>query len=176
METQKLNIVYIGLGSNEGNKIDYIQSAINEISKIESCSIEAVSSVYETLPFGNLSQSNFYNAVIKIKTKVDHITLLSKLKDIEKQLGRIKREKWGPREIDIDILFYNNLIFSNEIITLPHEGVIYRDFVLVPLCEIEPELMHPLFNKKVCDFIDDLKIKNIIKKVSFSLITEEKIS
>lgn len=69
------------------------------------------------------------------------------LKEIENKIGRIQREKWGPREIDLDILLYNDLIISDEIITLPHKGLIYRDFVLVPLIEIEQEIIHPVFNK-----------------------------
>ena len=162
-----MNTAYIGLGSNEGNRIENINSAVKEIESLKECRVISISSFYESSPFGNVKQNNFINAVVKIATKDDHLSLLKKLKDIEQKLGRIKRERWGPREIDIDILFFNDLIFSNEFITLPHEGVIYRDFVLIPLCEIEPDIVHPVFNKKVCEFIDDLKIKNIIKKIEF---------
>lgn len=176
MDKAKINIVFIGLGSNEGDRINYLISAVKEISKIKNCKLEAVSSLYESVPLDKSNQNNFINAVIKITTEFDYLALLSQLKEIEKKLGRIKRERWGPREIDLDILFFNDLIFSNEIITLPHEGVIYRDFVLVPLCEIQPDLYHPVFHKRICDFIIDLKVKNIIKKISNSLITEEKTS
>ena len=162
-----MNTVYISLGSNEGHRIENIKSAVKEIESLKECRVISISSFYESSPFGNVKQNNFINAVVKIATKDDHLSLLKKLKDIEQKLGRIKRERWGPREIDIDILFFNDLIFSNEFITLPHEGVIYRDFVLIPLCEIEPDIVHPVFNKKVCEFIDDLKIKNIIKKIEF---------
>lgn len=158
------NTAYIGLGSNKGDRKKNIQTALEKISSIESNRIESVSSLYESLPFGKEDQENFLNAVIKLSTSFDHQDLLKILKEIEVSLGRIFREKWGPREIDLDILFYNNLIFSNEIITLPHEGVIYRDFVLVPLCEIEPELIHPVYNKKVCEFISELKVKSILQK------------
>lgn len=158
------NTAYIGLGSNEGDRKKNIQSALKEISLLEGNKIESVSSLYESLPFGKEDQDNFFNAVIKLSTSFDYRDLLKKLKEIEVRMGRVFREKWGPREIDLDILFYNNLIFSNEIITLPHEGVIYRDFVLVPLCEIEPELIHPVYNKKVCEFISKLKVKSIIQK------------
>ena len=160
-----MNTVFIGLGSNEGDGINKLDSAIKEIKELTDCKVNLISSYYESSPFGNVKQNNFINAAIKITTEDDYLTLLKKLKNIEQKLGRIKRERWGPREIDLDILFFNDLIFSNEFITLPHQGVIYRDFVLVPLCEIEPELVHPVFNKKVCEFIDDLKIKNIIRKI-----------
>lgn len=166
MENEVINTVFIGLGSNKGDRLEFINLAINEIKLIDNCELKNVSSFYESAPFGKLDQDNFVNAVIKITTSQDHLSLLNELKIIEEKLGRIKREKWGPREIDIDILFFNDLIFSNEIITLPHEGVIYRDFVLVPLCEIEPGLVHPVFHKKVCEFIDGLKIKNIIRKIN----------
>jgi len=168
-----LNIAYIGIGSNEGNKRTNIKSAIDLINEIADCSIEKISSVYETLPFGDIEQDNFFNAVIKISTKLNPQELFIELKKIEQRLGRIIREKWGPREIDLDVLLFNDLIFSDEIITLPHKGIIYRDFVLVPLIEIEPELIHPVFNKKIVDFVLDLKTKNIINKLSEPLFTEE---
>jgi len=168
-----LNIAYIGIGSNEGNKRTNIKSAIDLINEIADCNIEKISSVYETLPFGDIEQDNFFNAVIKISTKLNPQELFIELKKIEQRLGRIIREKWGPREIDLDVLLFNDLIFSDEIITLPHKGIIYRDFVLVPLIEIEPELIHPVFNKKIVDFVLDLKTKNIINKLSEPLFTEE---
>ena len=173
MKNDDRNIVFIGIGSNEGDKTANIKSAIDLISKVEDCKVEKVSSVYETLPFGDIKQNNFLNAVIKITTALNPQELFIELKQIEKKLGRIVHEKWGPREIDLDILFFNDLIISDEIITLPHKGIIYRDFVLVPLIEIEPELVHPVFNKKIVDFVLDLKTKNIINKLSEPLFTEE---
>lgn len=174
MNNDKLNIAFIGIGSNEGNKIENIKSAITLINDLADCTIEKVSSLYETLPFGDVIQDNFFNAVIKISTSSNLQELFSDLKIIEQKLGRIFREKWGPREIDLDILLFNDLIFSDEIITLPHKGIIYRDFVLVPLIEIEPELIHPVYKKKMADFVSGLKIKNIINKLSEPLFTEEK--
>lgn len=173
MKNDDRNIVFIGIGSNEGNKAANIKSAIDLIRRCGVCKIEKVSSLYETLPFGDVEQDNFLNAVIKITTKLKPQELFIELKQIEKKLGRIVREKWGPREIDLDILFFNDLIISDEIITLPHKGIIYRDFVLVPLIEIEPDLIHPVFNKKIVDFVLDLKTKNIINKLSEPLFTEE---
>jgi 2-amino-4-hydroxy-6-hydroxymethyldihydropteridine diphosphokinase len=173
LDNRALNIAYIGIGSNEGDRLNNIKDSIYLISKLDGSKIDSVSSVYETLPFGKTDQQNFYNTVIKIKTEQVVNDLFFSLKEIEKKIGRIQREKWGPREIDLDILFYNDLIFSDEIITLPHKGLIYRDFVIVPLLEIEPEIVHPDYNKKVSEFISELKIKNIINKFSESLFTEE---
>ena len=173
MKNDKLNIAFIGIGSNEGDKAANIKSSIDLISGLTDCKIEKVSSLYETLPFGDIEQDNFLNAVIKVSTILNPQKLFIELKNIEKKLGRIVREKWGPREIDLDILFFNDLIFSDEIITLPHKGIIYRDFVLVPLIEIEPELIHPVFKKKIIDFVSELKTKNIINKLFEPLFTEE---
>lgn len=174
MKNDDRNIVFIGIGSNEGNRTLNIKSAIDLINGINDCKIEKVSSVYETLPFGEIKQNNFLNAVIKISTRLNPQELFVELKKIEQILGRIIRDKWGPREIDLDILLCNDLIFSNEIITLPHKGIIYRDFVIVPLAEIEPDLIHPVFNRKIADFILELKTKNIINKLSEPLLVEEK--
>lgn len=91
---------------------------------------------------------------------------------MKKKIGRVKRQRWGPREIDLDILIFNDLILSDEIITLPHKGIIYRDFVLVPLVEIEPGLINPVYNKRYKDFIDELENKYITKKLSDKLIME----
>lgn len=173
MNEKKLNTAFIGIGSNEGDKLENIKAAIHSISILPGYWIEKVSSIYETLPFGEIIQNNFLNAVIKISTESDPHQLFTDLKNIESKLGRIIRQKWGPREIDLDILLFNDLIFSDEIITLPHKGIIYRDFVLVPLVEIEPEIIHPVFNKKLCDFIPGLKTKNIINKLSKPLFIEE---
>lgn len=173
MSNDKLNIVFIGVGSNKGNRIDNIKSAIDLINGLTGCNVKKISSLYETIPFGDVKQNNFLNAVIKISTTLHPQELFIELKNIEQILGRILREKWGPREIDLDILFYNDLIISNEIITLPHKGIINRDFVVVPLIEIEPHLIHPVFNKKMIDLVSELKVTNIINKLSKPLFTEE---
>jgi len=173
LKKKKLNTVFIGIGSNEGSRTANIKSAIDLINALIDCKIEKVSSFYETIPFGAIEQNNFINAVIKISTILNPIELFREVKNIEKKLDRIDREKWGPREIDLDILFFNDLIFSDEIITLPHKGIIYRDFVLIPLIEIEPDLIHPVFNKKISEFVLELKTKTIINKLSEPLFMEE---
>ncbi|MDP2362562.1 MAG: 2-amino-4-hydroxy-6-hydroxymethyldihydropteridine diphosphokinase [Ignavibacteria bacterium] len=174
MIDEKLNIAFLGIGSNVGDRFNNIKRSIKFISELDGCYIEAVSSLYETSPFGDIDQQAFLNAVIKISTSLNPLKLFSELKEIEKKLGRIPREKWGSREIDLDILFFNNLIFSDEIITLPHKGIINRDFVMIPLIEIEPEIIHPVFEKKVSEFIVDLKSTNILSKRAEQLFTEEK--
>jgi len=143
-----------------------LSEAIIKIKENNNCFILAVSSVYKTKPYGVTEQDVFFNAAIKISTELHFKDLLSLLKKIEIQLGRKKTEKWHEREIDLDILFYNDIIFEDDQISIPHKEIEYRDFVLVPLCELEPELIHPLLNKKICDIhIEDSK-KCIIEKLS----------
>ncbi len=136
--------------------------SLNEKGKF---SVTKASSVYETKPYGYKDQENFLNAAVQIETDLNFFELLDNLKLIEKKLGRIERTKWGPREIDLDLLFYNNVIFSNEKITVPHKEVEHRDFVLIPLCEIAGDLIHPALNIKICDICIDSSEKCIIKKL-----------
>jgi 2-amino-4-hydroxy-6-hydroxymethyldihydropteridine diphosphokinase len=129
-----------------------------------------VSSIYESKPLGNLNQENFLNGVLKIKTNLSPLELFNFLKKIEKDLGRKESVKWAEREIDLDILFYNNLIYRDEYITIPHIGIVEREFVLIPLRDIDPEFIHPVFGitiKKLCAQKFDL---NILKKVNTELL------
>ena len=145
------NIAYIGIGSNVGvqiNKIDYAVELINDNSY---CEVISVSSIYESEPYGEIDQEDFFNAVIKIKTLFEPKELFLFLKSVENQVGRKVAAKWGPREIDLDILFYNDVIYSDAEIKIPHQDMLNRDFVLVPLNEIAPELIHPKLNKKISE-------------------------
>jgi 2-amino-4-hydroxy-6-hydroxymethyldihydropteridine diphosphokinase len=115
-----VNNVFIGLGSNKGNRLGYLQNALLELSLADNVVIGNISSVYETRPFGIIEQDNFYNAAVSIATDLTPVDLFKKLKNIEQKLGRSFKQKWGPREIDIDLLLYNDLIFSNVFICLPN--------------------------------------------------------
>jgi 2-amino-4-hydroxy-6-hydroxymethyldihydropteridine diphosphokinase len=165
----KENISYIALGSNKGDRFEHLTRAIQEIIKDKNNNIENASSIYETLPYGYKDQGNFYNAVIKIKTGYELIELLDLLKAIERKIGRENSAKWGPREIDLDILFYNSLIYSNERITVPHKEAAKRDFVLIPLSEIAPDLNHPVLNQKICDICIVESEKTVIGKIQQKL-------
>jgi 2-amino-4-hydroxy-6-hydroxymethyldihydropteridine diphosphokinase len=164
------NYAYIALGSNIGDKLGYFKMAVDEIRNSSKCCIEKVSSVYETLPYGNKDQENFFNAAIGITTDLEMLELLALLKSIERKLGRVNGPRWGPREIDLDLLFYNNLVYSDEKITVPHKEVTKRDFVLVPLCEIAPKLIHPELNQKICDICIDDPEKNVISRIPDKII------
>ncbi len=160
------NRCFIGLGSNIDDRITYIQTAIEQLSENE-CEVTKVSSIYETLPYGYTEQNNFLNCVVEISTKLSLRDVFNVTKGIEQQIGRKKREKWGPREIDLDILFYNEEIYSDEKLTVPHKDVMNRDFVLVPLCEIAAGFIHPKEKIKICDIALDQSEKNIIRKFNF---------
>jgi 2-amino-4-hydroxy-6-hydroxymethyldihydropteridine diphosphokinase len=145
------NVAYIGIGSNVGVQINKIDFAVELINENPYCEVISVSSIYESAPYGEIEQEDFFNAVIKIETLFEPKDLFHFLKSVENRVGRKLAIKWGPREIDLDILFYNDLIYSDEDITIPHKDLLNRDFVLVPLTEIAPDLIHPECNKKISE-------------------------
>ena len=108
-----------------------------------------------------------------MKTDFSLLELFNFLKSIEKELDRSKTEKWGDREIDLDILFYNELVYSDEIITVPHKGIPKRDFVLIPLCEINSELIHPELKQKICDITVPDSEKCVIRKLPEKLLVND---
>ena len=151
-----MNTVYIQLGSNMGRRESFIAKCKDQIEEnIGKIIIE--SSVFETVPWGNKNQNNFLNAVIKIKTPFDAFKILKKSKEIENNLGRIRKEKWGERTIDIDILFYNSEIINTEELNIPHPLLHKRKFVLIPLSEISPNYIHPIFKKNISDLLSECK-------------------
>lgn len=164
------NRSYIGFGSNINDRLEYIGKAIKLLDEINECKVVKVSSVYESKPYGYTKQNNFLNCVAEISTTLTLDDLLKVLKDIEQKIGRKQRKKWGPREVDLDILFFNDLIYSDDKLTVPHKDIMNRDFVLVPLCEIAPELIHPGNKKKVCDVNMSHIETNIIHKFNFNFI------
>ena len=161
---------YIGIGSNLGDKRENFRKAADLINSNPKCRIIKASSIYETKPYGFKHSSNFLNAVMKIETEYSLQDLFGFLKRIEKKLGRKKSEKWTAREIDLDILFYDNLVYSDQIITVPHKGITSRDFVLLPLQELEPDLIHPELKEKIADISTGHLEKNIIRKIPGKII------
>lgn len=150
------NIVYLGLGSNKGNKKQYIEQAVDKLSN-PPFRLVSKSTVIETAPYGFTEQDTFLNLVVKIETSLSPEELLITIKNIESVIGRKKTFRWGPREIDIDILFYNDLVYKSEILEIPHPEIHKRLFVLEPLCEIEADLVHPKFNLSISELTRKLK-------------------
>lgn len=142
--------VFLALGSNKGDRLNFISEAIRKIFENENCRLVKVSSIYETTPYGTVVQGNFFNAAIEIETSFTIEELFYFVKKVEWKAGRRKSSlRRGPREIDIDIIFYNDLIYNSDKLTVPHKDSLKRDFVMVPLIEIAPEFVHPILNKKL---------------------------
>ena len=139
------NSIYLGIGSNLGNKKDNIEKAKYELTK-KNILILKSSSYYETLSWPNPNNPKFINIVLKVSTNLNPIELIKKCKEIETYLGRKKSVKNSPRECDIDIIDYNNIVVNNKI-TLPHPRMHTRNFVLIPLFEINKDWIHP-FSKR----------------------------
>ncbi len=142
-------IYYLGLGANLGERSKNIRAAIESIKKIRGVEILRVSSFYETAAWGVTNQPNFINAAIKISSELEPLQLLDELQKIEIDLGRVRKEHWGARTIDIDILMIDDLKINSERLTVPHKFLYERDFVLVPLSEILPTLKFELHGDEV---------------------------
>ncbi len=139
--------VFIGIGTNLGDRKDNIKNALVEIKKI--AKIVTLSPVYETEPFGVLEQPFFYNQVIEIKTSSSPHNLLRALQNIETNMGRVRTMRHGPRLIDLDILYYDNTIMKTKELTIPHPSAAVRPTVLVPLCIIAPHFIDPVHHKSI---------------------------
>lgn len=142
-------ICYLGLGSNLGEKVKFLRRAIELIKKISDVKVLRVSSFYETEPWGVAAQPNYINAAIKISSELEPLKLLDELQKIELKLGRVRREHWSARTIDIDILLIEGQRISSERLTVPHRFLFDRDFALIPLREIFPALSCELHGDKV---------------------------
>jgi len=136
---------YIGLGSNLGDRALNIQLAIEKIKQIQNTKITKISSIIETLPVGGPAQGKFLNAAIEIQTNMSPPELLKNLQTIESELGRLRTVKNGPRTIDLDILFCEDLQIREKDLIVPHPRIKEREFVLAPLREIAPDLVKRLF-------------------------------
>ena len=131
---------YLSLGANLGNREETLREAMRRIGAAESVELTAVSSVYETEPWGKLDQPRFLNLAVAVETTLSPEALLALAQKIEKELGRVRHERWGARTIDIDILCFEGVERNTPDLTLPHPYMTERAFVLVPLAEIAPTL------------------------------------
>ncbi len=138
-----MHTVYLGLGSNQSDPISQIKNATDLIEKIETSKIIKKSSLYESLPVGYLDQPNFINQVISLQTSLSPAELFERFQQIEFQLKRVKKIVNGPRTIDIDILLFNQEIILTKDLTIPHPRMLDRAFVMIPLLEIEPNILIP---------------------------------
>lgn len=152
--------IYIGIGSNMGDSLQNINEAIDMISSDKKNSNIKVSDMIKTKPYGVKEQDDFINCAAYFKTIMQPKELLYFLQDIEKKLKRERIVRWGPRTIDLDILFYDDITYQDDELIIPHPEINKRDFVLQPLCNINPHIIHPLYRKRVSELLDELKSKN----------------
>lgn len=157
--------VYIGIGSNLGNKRENYLEALERIAKIPKTRIIKESSVYESQPHGDAKEW-YINGVIEIETEVKPELLLNKFKNIERAMGRKKvRKKWGARIIDLDLLLYDSLVLNKKNLKIPHPEMHQRKFVLIPLSEVAPQVIHPVLSASISELLVSVKDD---KKVSLA--------
>jgi 2-amino-4-hydroxy-6-hydroxymethyldihydropteridine diphosphokinase len=159
-----MNVVYLLIGGNIGNRQENLTLARNKMVTL-CCKILIQSAIYETAAWGNQNQPAFLNQVLKISTELSAEELLENLLRIEKELGRVRIEKYGPRIIDIDILFFNNSIIKLNNLVIPHPEMQNRRFALLPLSEIAPKFIHPVLHKAISQLLiecpDNLEVNKI---------------
>ena len=147
--------VFIAIGSNLGDRMKNIETALE---KMEAYGLRIIkkSSIIETEPYGFKEQDKFLNGVILIETDLGPFELLNLLLNIEREMGRERKIRWGPRNIDLDIIFYDDLIIDTENLKIPHPDAHNRTFVMGPISEIDPDFLHPVLKKKVKDIYLEL--------------------
>ena len=153
--------VYLGLGSNIGDKVANCLLALEEISASDHNHLHAVSSLYKTEPIGYQEQDWFINCVAEVSTTLPPRSLHALLQGIEKRMGREKTVPMGPRIIDLDILFYGNEVVKEPDLIIPHPRLHERGFVLIPLAELAPDLLHPVLKKTIRDLLKKIGYKGI---------------
>ena len=167
-----MHLAYIGFGSNIGDRLKHLQNAIHALSKTEGINLQEISSVYKTDPVGYEAQGQFLNGVAAIQTSLSPLSLLQTLKKIETLIGRQHRIRWGPREIDLDILIYGNLCVQTEKLVIPHPEMHLRGFVLAPLAQIAPNLVHPIFQETIQTLLERLEDDKSVTRTTFALCSE----
>lgn len=148
---------YLSIGSNMGDKKENLNKAVEYLKENDYITVEKVSTFIETEPWGNVEQDVFVNGALKIKTVLSPKELLTVLLSVEEKMHRVREIKWGPRIIDLDLIFYDDIVLEDDFVTVPHPRMEEREFVLRPLCEIAPNKVHPLLKKRVFRMLEELE-------------------
>ena len=162
--------VYLGLGSNLGNREENLRKALSILHETDAIRVKTVSSCYETEPVGPVTdQNDFYNIVVEVETTLSPRELLTRINSAERRLGRARGERWGPRVIDIDILLWDNKILEEEGLKIPHPEMTTRAFVLTPLSEIAPDVIHPTAHKSMAELASQLGGRHRVRRLDVRL-------
>jgi 2-amino-4-hydroxy-6-hydroxymethyldihydropteridine diphosphokinase len=149
---------FIAFGSNLGDRHAHLLAARADLCAAQGIDCVAASSLYESQPSGGPGGQGLYlNAVVEIATGIDPFALLQLLQNIEKEHGRVRSERWSERPLDLDLLFYNDLILQTETLTLPHPRLHERAFVLLPCAEIAPTLLHPVYGRTILQLSEEIE-------------------
>lgn len=157
---------YIGIGSNLKSPAENCLRTIELLNAHSNLTLVARSSLYQSEPFGITDQDWFVNSVVQLTTSLSPEQLLQACLSIEQAMGRTRAEKWGPRIIDLDILFYDDLILKQDGLEIPHPGIAERSFVLAPMCEIAPEFIHPKLKKSIQILLTEIPKPQQVNRVS----------
>lgn len=157
---------YIALGSNMGDRELNLLRAVAEIGRLPGCKVTGLSSFYETSPVGVTEQALFYNAVLRVHTELSPHELLESLMRIESDVfGRTRTARWGPRRMDLDLLLHGGSTISDARLTVPHPRMSERRFVLQPLCDIAPDLVHPVLGKPIAELLGALRTDESVTRI-----------
>ncbi|QPJ63028.1 MAG: 2-amino-4-hydroxy-6-hydroxymethyldihydropteridine diphosphokinase [Candidatus Nitronauta litoralis] len=157
--------IFIGLGSNLKQPAHNLYTAFVALSKIEGMYSPLLSPLYKTSPFGVQDQPDFINAIAQFQTTLEPRTVLNALLDIEIKMGRVRKEKWGPRLIDLDLLFFGDQTIDEDGLKVPHPGIAERDFVLIPMMDIAPDWIHPTYAKSISELVTQLDGTSTINRI-----------
>jgi 2-amino-4-hydroxy-6-hydroxymethyldihydropteridine diphosphokinase len=167
--------VFIGLGSNLGDRATYLHRALSELENLHQTTVKKFSSVYETEPVGVKGQPKFLNMVAELDSMLRPDDLIHELKEIEQRVGRTFREHWGPREIDLDLLYYGGEMLNETSLQVPHPEISNRRFVLVPLKEIAAEFQDPLRHLSVKELLQRCSDTSSVRKTSQKMSSQVKV-
>lgn len=148
---------YIALGSNMGDKKDYLDKAVEKLKKHPLCKVIKVADYIQTEPYGGVEQDVFLNSALELRTLLFPEELLALLNQIEAEAGRERTIHWGPRTLDLDILFYDDCVIDTPSLTIPHIDLQNRDFVLIPMVQLAPYHRHPILNQTISQLLNKLK-------------------